>query len=119
MKCFSFCMLACGLTAVLSGCATVGRNFPEEYASGIVINQTNRADIEKALGAPFRTGLDSGAPTATYLYYHFSLFAEPVTKDLTVTYTPDNKVKSYTFNSNADSSRQKRDDSADADYVQQ
>lgn len=91
-------LLAAG---ALAGCATVGKNFPEDAAARIVLNQTTRAQIEKELGAPFRTGLDSGNPTVTYLYYRFGLFADPITKDLTITYTPQNTVKAYTFNSNA------------------
>jgi hypothetical protein len=84
----------------LGGCATLGHDFPADTAMSIKLDQTTRADIEKQLGPPFRTGLDSGDPTATYLYYHLGLFSDPVTKDLTITYTPQGKVKSYTYNSN-------------------
>lgn len=90
-----------GLAAVLAaGCATVGRDFPGDFAAGIELNRTTRAQVEQALGPPFRRGLDSGLPTATYLYYRVGLFGRPVTKDLTVTYAPDGTVTAYTFNSN-------------------
>jgi hypothetical protein len=85
---------------LLGACATVGTDFPDQYASKIVIGKTTRADIEKHLGRPFRTGLDSGDPTASYVYYHLGLFSEPVTKDLTVRYSNGGVVKSYTFNAN-------------------
>ncbi len=88
------------LGLALAGCATLGHDFPPDVASSIQIGHTTRADIEKRLGPPFRTGLDSGDPTATYLYYHLGLFANPVTKDLTITYTAQGTVKAYTFNSN-------------------
>jgi hypothetical protein len=101
MKRFSALLLILGLSAsVLAGCATIGRDFPDDFALKINLNQTTRADIEKTLGAPFRTGLDSGNPTSTYLYYRLGLFSQPVTKDLTITYTAQNTVKAYTFNAN-------------------
>jgi hypothetical protein len=84
----------------LPACVTVGHIFPHDFASGIVIGKTTRAEVEIKLGEPFRTGLDSGNQTASYLHYHFGLFSKPVTSDLTIVYTADNKVKSYTFNSN-------------------
>ena len=95
--------------AALAGCATMGNDFPGGYASTIVVSQTTRAEVENILGTPFRTGLDSGHPTSTYVYYRIGLFNRPVTKDLTVTYAPDNTVKSYSFNSN-ESARQEKDD---------
>jgi hypothetical protein len=85
---------------LMAGCATVGNDFPDDFASHLTIGKTTRAQVEQTLGKPFRTGLDSGSPSATYMYYHLGLFVDPVTKDLTVTYAPDGTVKSYTFNSN-------------------
>ena len=90
----------CLLLGFVAGCVTVGRPVPWEAASHIVIGQTTRADIEERLGPPYRTGLDSGLPSVTYLLYRLGLFSEPVTTDLTIVYTPDGHVKSYTFNSN-------------------
>jgi len=84
----------------LAGCVTVGNRFPGDAASKIAIGKTTRQDIENQLGAPFRTGLDSGDPTATYLYYKFGLFNRPITEDLTIRYGTDGRVKSYTYNSN-------------------
>lgn len=95
------------------GCATLGENFPDDVAASIVIGQTTRTDIEKKIGAPFRTGVDSGNPTATYLYYRLGLFVSPITKDLTVTYSPQGIVKAYVFNSNLD---QEKPNGGDADY---
>jgi hypothetical protein len=86
--------------AALSGCATVGKNFTDDYAARLVIGKTTRTQVEGDLGKPFRTGLDSGNPSATYLYYKMGLFSSPVTKDLAITYAKDGTIKSYTFNSN-------------------
>lgn len=94
----AFCLL--GMITGIYGCATIGNNFPHDFASGIEIDKTTRMEIEKTLGPPFRTGLDSGDSTATYLYYRLGLFINPTTKDLTITYSPKGLVKKYIFNSN-------------------
>jgi len=96
-----FCLL--GMMLGIYGCATLGNNFPNDFAARMEIGKTTRMEIEKALGPPFRTGLDSGEPTATYLYYRLGLFINPTTKDLTVTYSPGGIVKKYVFNSNVGS----------------
>ncbi|MCD4814275.1 hypothetical protein K8S19_11360 [bacterium] len=85
---------------LLSGCVTLGKPFPGSFAETIVIGQTLRTEIEAKLGEPYRTGLDSGDRTATYLHYQFGLFAQTTTVDLTIVYTSENIVKSYVFNSN-------------------
>ncbi|MEW6515870.1 MAG: hypothetical protein AB1439_03045 [candidate division FCPU426 bacterium] len=88
------------LVSLLSGCVTIGRPVPWEAASQIVVGKTTRAEIEQRLGPPYRTGLDSGNPSVTYLHYRLGLFSQPITTDLTVVYMPDGLVKSYTFNTN-------------------
>ncbi len=93
-----FCLL--GMMTGIYGCATIGKNFPHDFASRIEIGKTTRMEIEKALGTPFRIGLDSGEPTATYLYYRLGLFINPTTKDLTITYSAEGIVKRCVFNSN-------------------
>ncbi len=94
---------------LLTGCATIGGNFPHDYASKIVIGKTSRADVEKELGAPYRTGLDSGDPTSTYMYYRLGLFTNTITKDLTVRFNEKGIVKSYTYNANTPPASNKAD----------
>ncbi len=91
-----------GLLAALwlTGCVTIGRAVPGGLAAQIVMGETTRAEIVERFGQPFRTGLDSGLRTVTYLHYRVGLFTEPVTTDLTVVYTPEGKVKSYVFSTN-------------------
>lgn len=84
----------------MAGCVTVGRPFPADFVSKITIGQTTRPQVEQRLGAPFRTGNDSGNPTATYLHYRLGVFSQPLTKDLTITYGADGKVKGFTFSAN-------------------
>ncbi|MBN1596238.1 hypothetical protein JW933_09960 [candidate division FCPU426 bacterium] len=108
-------VLGCLCVGVLlaAGCVTVGRTFKEDYVSKIVIGQTTRAEIEQQLGVPFRTGVDSGDLTATYMYYHLGLFSRPVTTDLKITYSSQNKVKAYVFDSNAGGQEQEADEGAE------
>ncbi|NTV51779.1 MAG: hypothetical protein HGA76_02015, partial [Candidatus Firestonebacteria bacterium] len=64
---------------------------------------------EKQLGQPYRTGLDSGDPTATYMYYRLGLFTDAVTKDLTIRFDGRGLVKSYTYNTNGQAAAEKID----------
>jgi hypothetical protein len=88
------------LSIGVSGCVTVGKPFSSTVVSEIIIGETTRTIIEQSLGSPFRTGIDSGDPTATYMHYKFGLFGSPTTTDLTIVYTKAGIVKSYTYNTN-------------------
>lgn len=85
---------------IISGCATIGNDFPNNYALQIALGKTSRTDVEKILGKPYRTGSDSGDSTSTYLYYRVGLFTTTVAKDLTIRFSENGFVKSYTFNTN-------------------
>jgi hypothetical protein len=90
-----------GIAVMLfSGCVTLGRPLPEDITGDICIGKTTRTEIEEKLGDPFRTGVDSGDPTATYLHYKIGLFTEPVTTDLKIVYSSAGIVKSFVFDSN-------------------
>lgn len=108
MKNLKFLLLLAMLLG-LGACATVGNEFPSDFTSKLVIGKTTRADVEKQLGQPYRTGLDSGDPTATYMYYHLGLFVDTVTKDLTIRFDAHGVVKSYTYNSNTPATAEKTD----------
>ena len=52
-------------------------------------------------GEPYRRGIDSGDSTWTYLHYKFKLFGEHMkTRDLYLVFDEDDRVKSFTYNSN-------------------
>ena len=82
----------------LSGCMTVGANFPSEDFSWIVKGKTTRADAQRVLGEPFRVGVDSGQATWTYGYYRYRLFGPTYTKDLVLYFNKDGTVSSFNFN---------------------
>ena len=86
------------LTLGLSGCITVGHEFPVSKLEQIK-EGTSRAQVEKLFGQPWRVGKDSGYRTWTYAHYKVSLFSQPKTRDLVVRFDAQGKVVSYTFNS--------------------
>lgn len=88
-------LVSCGLCS----CVSLGRKFDSGAVKGIVEGKTMRSDIEKSFGAPFRTGVDSGDATWTYINYRFGLFGPQKAVDLVIKFNADGTVKSYAFNS--------------------
>ncbi len=85
----------------LGGCVTLGRSFGAAQVKALQVGKTTQADVEKTFGEPFRTGLDSGDATWTYVDYHFGVIGSPRATDLVVKFGADGTVKSYAFNTNA------------------
>lgn len=83
---------------LVSGCATVGRNFDSTSLGWIETGKTAKSEIMTKLGQPFRVGMDSGDQTWTYGYYRYKLFGTSITKDLIIRFNADGKVRSYTRN---------------------
>lgn len=94
-------MKAAGLAAAMAtaGCVTVGRPFPTDKIAEIKTGKTTQAEIVAAYGHPYRTGLEDGDTTWTYMMYKVSPFTQS-TKDLYVRFNADGTVKSYAFNTN-------------------
>jgi len=100
-KCFA-CLTVGIILVVLSvaliSCATVGRKFPVEPVSKIVIGQTTQQDIQRMFGDPWSVGIENGMKTWTYGDYHYSALKDTNRTDLVVRFNPDGTVASYTFN---------------------
>ena len=94
--------------AALNACVTVGGEFNTDRVKTIAIGKTTQTDIEKNFGHPFRTGIDSGDMTWTYVDYYFSLFGGDRATDLLVKFNADGTVKSYAFNTNQTSQPESR-----------
>jgi hypothetical protein len=86
--------------AAAPGCITMGRPFDTQQVPSIIIGKTTRAEIEKQFGEPYRTGIESGDQTWTYLHYRLSVFGDQRTTDLYVRFNVDRTVKSYALNTN-------------------
>jgi hypothetical protein len=95
-------VLLTGVVLGGSGCFTVGKNFPSQPVRQIEKGVTTQGEIEKRFGKPFRTGLDDGYESWTYVYNRWTAFSPTRSKDLYVVFNRDGSVRSYTYNSNLD-----------------
>lgn len=85
---------------VLAGCMTMGREFRVTQVPMIELGRTTAEDLRKLFGEPYRSGMDDGDFTETWIHYKFRLFGEQQTRDLYVRYDKSGVVKSYSLNSN-------------------
>ena len=81
----------------VSGCITLGKDFPEANVSSITIGVTTKNEISKLFGSPWLSGVQDGQPAWTYGSYDYSLFGERKAKDLVVQFDDKAKVSSFTF----------------------
>ena len=81
----------------VSGCITLGKDFPEANVSSITIGVTTKNEIRSLFGSPWLTGVQDGQPAWTYGSYDYSLFGERKAKDLVVQFDDQGKVSSFTF----------------------
>jgi hypothetical protein len=86
------------LAILISGCASIGHEFPASQVSIIRIGETTQNDIYRTFGAPWRTGIENGMKTWTYGDYRYSLFSEGSTEDLVIKFDRSGLVASYVFN---------------------
>ncbi|WP_305909750.1 outer membrane protein assembly factor BamE [Methylomarinum sp. Ch1-1] len=84
--------------SLVSGCASIGREFPSSQVSVITIGETTQRQIRSMFGAPWRVGIENGQRTWTYGHYQYSLFGEGSTEDLVVRFDNRGIVASYVFN---------------------
>lgn len=92
-------IIAITMVASISGCFTVGHDFPVGQVSAIKIGKTTQADIRSMFGPPWRVGIEDGLRTWTYGKYRYSAFSEAKTQDLVVKFNDRDVVISFTFNS--------------------
>ena len=81
----------------ISGCMTLGKDFPEANVSSITIGVTTKNEIRKLFGPPWLSGVQDGKPAWTYGNYNYSLFGERKAKDLVVQFDDRGKVSSFTY----------------------
>lgn len=77
---------------------TVGREFPVASVGNIIIGETDREDILRMFGEPWRTGIEDGKKTWTYAHYHYSIFGPERARDLLIRFDQEGNVASYSFN---------------------
>lgn len=85
------------LSGMLAGCATVGKPFEFAGPDSIQINRTTKDEVQRTYGDPFRVGYDKGNLKWTYGHYRYSLFGNPTTKDLVITFNRAGIVTDYDY----------------------
>lgn len=91
-------LLSVGMLFLVTGCANVGHEFPDQRVDELRIGDTTQQEVRQMFGEPWRVGLQDGMRTWTYGKYHYTLLGSPTTKDLVIRFDSDNVVKSYTYN---------------------
>ena len=81
----------------VSGCITLGKDFPEANVPSITIGETTKNEIRNLFGSPWLSGVQDAHPAWTYGSYNYSLFGERKAKDLVVQFNDKAKVSSFTF----------------------
>ena len=81
----------------VSGCITLGKDFPEANVSSVTIGVTTKNEIRRLFGSPWLSGVQDGQPAWTYGSYDYSLFGERKAKDLVVQFDEKARVSSFTF----------------------
>ena len=83
----------------LSGCLSVGREFPTGPVTSLQIGETTQDDVRAAFGPPWRTGIEDGDRTWTYGHYRYALLGLTHTRDLVLRFDERGVLRSYTYNS--------------------
>jgi outer membrane protein assembly factor BamE (lipoprotein component of BamABCDE complex) len=87
------------MTLSLSGCASIGHEFPAGQVQSIRIGESTQSDIANTFGTPWRTGIESGFKTWTYGNYYLSLVGENQAEDLVIKFDKRGIVSSFNYNS--------------------
>ena len=83
---------------VISGCATVGRDFSSELG-WLKKDVTTQKNVVMVLGKPYAVGSATGSPTWTYGYYAYKLFGDSHHKELKLFWTKGKLVREFSFSS--------------------
>ena len=86
------------LAACATSCVSLGRHFPSEKVPSITVGKSSQSEIFAAYGPPFRTGIQDGDVTWTYVNYKFRLFGRQCTQDLVLRFDASGTVRSFTYN---------------------
>jgi outer membrane protein assembly factor BamE (lipoprotein component of BamABCDE complex) len=89
------------VATLAAGCLSTsfGREFPSPDPRGITVGKTDKGELRRLFGEPYQVGIDSGDATWRWFFGQRSWGTEQ-TKDLSVRFNSDGRVKSYAFTSN-------------------
>jgi SmpA / OmlA family len=94
----STALVVAATVASLSACVSIGHAFPTPDATSVGVGKLTQADIQRTYGSPFRTGVEDGDVTWTYVNYKLRVFGSQCTQDLVIRFNASGTVKSFTYN---------------------
>lgn len=88
------------VTVLVIGCASVGSEFQSNRVNDIKIGQSTKSDVFNMFGRPYSKGVENGDQTWTYVDYRYTMGKATKSRDLKVIFDKNDRVKSYTYNTN-------------------
>jgi len=85
---------------LLTGCASVGREFPTPTQDMITNGVTSKGELLQRFGSPTQVGIENGDHTWTWVYIRAGGLRQPLSKELHVRLDDRGVVKSYSYTSN-------------------
>jgi hypothetical protein len=90
------CVLNFGcLALLLTGCVSVGTEFPVPTAQMIKNGATTRAELLQRFGSPTQVGIEDGDQTSMWVYVRAGGLRRTLSKELHVKFTERGVVKLY------------------------
>ena len=85
---------------LLTGCVSVGREFPTPTQEMIKNGVTTGVELVQRFGSPTHVGIENGDQTWSWVYVSASGLGQPLSKELRVRFDDRGVVKSYSYSSN-------------------
>jgi len=84
---------------LLTGCVSVGREFPTPTQEEIKNGVTTKAELLQRFGSPTQVGIENGDHTWTWVYIRAGGVGRPLSKQLHVKFDDRGVVKAYSYTS--------------------
>ena len=85
---------------LLTGCVSVGRDFPTPTQDIIKNGVTTGVELVQRFGSPTQVGIENGDQTWSWVYVRAGGLGQPLSKELHVKFDDRGVVKSYSYSSN-------------------
>jgi len=87
------------LILLLTGCVSVGRDFPTPTQDIIRNGVTTGVELLQRFGSPTQVGIENGDQTWSWVYVRAGGLGQPLSKQLHVKFDDRGIVKSYSYTS--------------------
>ena len=84
---------------LLTGCVSVGREFPTPTQETIKNGITTKVELIQRFGSPSQVGIENGDQTWTWVYVRAGGLGQPLSKELHVKFDDRGVVKAYSYTS--------------------